>query len=483
MKNTGRNVNTTGCHFPLAVSPRRRAAVSFRSSAPRSRRGVALLLVMVTLVVCSILTAGFLSSQGTSIGIARNERDAEKARAIAQSGLELCTWLIKNRSDWRTAMSPGTWLNNYAIGEGTVNVAAASGDGTSSFNNDTTQPAVLTAVGSYGSRIFTLTATLGPTGGGTVFRGGNYTIGAIAQGASGGGGSSRIDSYNSSIANYSIVIPGLSAVFGNNFNASPALAIYGTSLYTGSFVVSKGGNPASAVFASILINGPSSISQATQTYTPGSIVLPNLTGLVYQGEMNRTFGSTTFSTPGIYDTITASGVLFTTNIKIGASGTYHITGNVSLNSLSALVINSGVKAAIVVDGNVTLSSSGAISLASSATLTLYVAGSVTLSNTTSINSSGNTANFTLLGTRNNSSIQLKNSALVYGAIYAPTASVTFDNTSQFFGAIIAKDLTLLSASQFHHDLALQTKRIDNITGGSAPQGTANYNLTILSSGH
>src|ERR1044071_7832729 len=96
-----------------------------RTRTPKNHpRGIALLLVMVCLVVCSILTAGFLSSQGTSIGIARNERDAEKARGVAQSGIELCYWLIKNRTDWRTAMSPGTWLSNFAIGEGTVTLTA-----------------------------------------------------------------------------------------------------------------------------------------------------------------------------------------------------------------------------------------------------------------------------------------------------------------------------------------------------------------------
>src|SRR5438105_1743881 len=87
---------------------------------PLKRRGMALVLVMVGMIVCTILTAGDLSSQGTSIGIARNERDASKCRGIAQTGIDMCYWLIRNRSDWRETMPIGTWLNNVAIGEGTV---------------------------------------------------------------------------------------------------------------------------------------------------------------------------------------------------------------------------------------------------------------------------------------------------------------------------------------------------------------------------
>src|SRR3954447_11789191 len=87
------------------------------------RRGMALLLVMIGLIVCTILTAGFLASQGTSIGIARNERDASKSRDIAQTGIDMCYWLIKNRSDWRSGITPGSaWLSNSPVGDGTVTV-------------------------------------------------------------------------------------------------------------------------------------------------------------------------------------------------------------------------------------------------------------------------------------------------------------------------------------------------------------------------
>src|ERR1043165_4911153 len=150
----------------------------------RNNRGMALLLVMIGMVVCTILTAGFLSTQGTSIGIARNERDASKCRAIAQTGIDMCYWLIRNKSDWRTTMSPGSWLSSVPIGDGTVTVTVTDGDSTGSFSDDTTQAVVVTSTGTYDNRTFTLVATIKPTGGGTVFYNGNFINGTISVGNS-----------------------------------------------------------------------------------------------------------------------------------------------------------------------------------------------------------------------------------------------------------------------------------------------------------
>src|ERR1041384_5080051 len=126
---------------------RRLAAV--RSRSPRRRRGAALLLVMIAMIVCSILPAGFLATQGTSIGISRNERDASKCRALAQAGIDLCYWLARKKYHWREPMSPGTWLNTLPLGDGAVTVSAADADGTNNFADDPTQAVNLTSTGSY----------------------------------------------------------------------------------------------------------------------------------------------------------------------------------------------------------------------------------------------------------------------------------------------------------------------------------------------
>ncbi len=146
---------------------------------------------------------------------------------------------------------------------------------------------------------------------------------------------------------------------------------------------------------------------------------------------------------------------------------------------TTIKIDDGAAVTIVVNGNTTLS--GTVQFKSTGSLTIYAGGSVTASGAR-LNSSGSTASFQLLGTSTCSSIQLNSGTVMSGAIYAPQASVAIQTgTSKLFGAVIAHDLTVKNTSQFHFDQALQTLRIDNLTGGSAPAGTADYSVSIAGS--
>ena len=68
--------------------------------ARRRCRGMALLLVMIGMIVCSILTAGFLSTQGTSLGIARNERDAYLKECAAHFARNMETVVRRDPFQW-----------------------------------------------------------------------------------------------------------------------------------------------------------------------------------------------------------------------------------------------------------------------------------------------------------------------------------------------------------------------------------------------
>jgi Tfp pilus assembly protein PilX len=446
---------------------------------PRRKRGVALLLVMIGLVVCSLLTAGFLSSQGTAIGIARNERDAEKARALSQSGIEMCYWLIKNRTDWRTALSPGTWINAAAVGDGTVTVTAASGDGTATFYNDTTQPVILTSTGTINGRSFTLTASIGPTGGGTVFRGGNFCKGRIIMGTNDLIGSSVIDSYDSSVSAYNSLFPGSNAVFGTNMSGDWGLVCFFLSTYKGSFIGGSKQNLSTTAYSTFNGLGPSSTTLNTQPFTIGKVTPPNTAGLTARGAYSRT-SSASLTLPGKYDsfTLNPNGIIATT-VTITTSGIYYISGNLTINSLAHLTVATGVNATIVVDGSATLA--GTIRCSGTGTCTLYVGGPVTLNGSGSMNFFGqNTSNFTLF-TTGSDDVTLNSTSQIWGAVYAPRSSVSMQSSSRMYGAIMCKDLTMQGTSAFHFDENLKNKRIDNITEGSAPAGTANYSVTITGS--
>ncbi|HVX85327.1 MAG TPA: hypothetical protein VH253_11135 [Phycisphaerae bacterium] len=445
------------------TSDRQVPGASIRAGAPRRRRrGVAMLLVMVGLVVCSILVAGFLSTQGTSIGIAHNERDAEVARNYAQSGIDMCYWLIVNRSDWRTGMAPGPWLSGYPVGSGTVSVTAADGDGTGTFADDPTQPVILTSTGTCNGRSFTLSASVTPTGGGTVFRGGSFTLGQLIL-----HNTAAIDSFNSSVAPYNILFPGSNALFSSNYSGSGALTMDGLSLFRGSFI----GGPTSllgSIVQSILgLLIPTSVSTESQLYIPGRIVPPNTTGLT-------TYGAKTMLTNGPLAAGEYTSVSNTKVMMLNTSGTYHITGNL-VSSAGSISVPDGVNAVVEVDGNTSL---GAINVSGAGTLTLYVSGTSTLA--ASVNVAGGAANFRIFGMNTATNITLKGTGTsVTGVIFAPQASLYLTDSAKLFGSAIAHDITADKTSAIHYDEAMKDVRIDNITSGSAPAGTADYVVTRL----
>ena len=342
---------------------------------PRSRRGMALLMVMIGLIVCSILTAGFLSTQGTSIGIARNERDASKCRGLAQTGIDMCYWQIRNRSDWREAMSPGTWLNNVPVGDGTVSVSVADGAGNAAFSTDPTQAAVVTATGTYDNRTFTLTATIRPTGGGTVYANGNFVAGNIQLGSD-LLTAATIDSYNSSVGSYGGSNIGSNGSFTSDSNLVGALVIYFPSVFKGTYTASPTSLLGSVLSLLGLASAPTAMSNASELRTPGSVVMPNTTGIPYIGSLSYSNGGgQNLSTPGQYDQISISN----TQVTINKSGIYHVTGNVTCANTgsSTLSVQDGKSVVLIVDGNVTLNKT--CSLGPTGQLAIYCNGSVSIS--------------------------------------------------------------------------------------------------------
>jgi Tfp pilus assembly protein PilX len=438
-------------------------SLRFTPRLARRRRGVALLLVMVGLVVCTLLVAGFLSTQGTSIGIARNERDAQRSRNCAQSGIDLCYWLIQNRSDWRTAMTPGTWLNNAAVGDGTVTVTAADGDNSGSFSDDPTASVILTAVGISNNRSFTLTCRVSPTGGGTVFRGGSFALGQLIM-----HNSALIDSFDSSVAPYNILFPGSNALFGTNSTQSGALTMDGLASFRGSFVGGPGALVGNLINALLGLLIPTSVSSASQTYIPGRVIPPNTTGLP-QYAAKIVSGSPTTNvpiSPGEYPSINvASG-----NLVLG-TGTFRVTGN--LTSISNINVSPGANAVLEVDG--VLSSTGKIQVPANSSLALYFGNTATLSGT--LSSTSGAANFKIFGLSTAPTLTLKGTTTAATAvIFAPQTSFYMTDSAKLYGAVIAKDFTADKNAAFHFDENTKSIRIDNITGGSAPTGTADYIL-------
>ena len=135
-----------------------------RRSVP-SRRGIALVLVMIAVAVATILSLTFVIAQGTSHGIAQNVQHHAQARHIAESGLAMTIVHVQNTLDWRTVHPNGQWVVDEAFAGGSFSVTGADGDetgGDGDLTDDPTDPLLLRIVGSYQGATHIVQAVLTP---------------------------------------------------------------------------------------------------------------------------------------------------------------------------------------------------------------------------------------------------------------------------------------------------------------------------------
>jgi hypothetical protein len=400
---------------------------------------------------------------------------------MAQSGIDMCYWLIRNKTDWRQTMPVGKWLQNLPVGDGAVSVSVD--DDSHCFTDDPACPVTISATGAYDNRTFTLSATVRPTGGGTVFKNGNFIAGAIALGNSDLVTAAIIDSYNSSLAPYNAYLPGFNASFASNTTTNGGLKCYYPSFFCGSYSSAPAANLSNVIQLLGGDPGPIATSRALETRNPGKVIFPNTAGLNHYpavsspGAMWPRF----VSQPGTYGELSVSGG---GTITIMGSGPIEITSNITLGNAanSALNIKEGVAANVIVHGNIIINPSCKITLLDGVSqLNLYVDGNVTL-NGGSINGSGKTSQVVLFGGDEGGTIQINNNTGCFcGSIYAPQHDVIMQtNSPKFFGALVAKSLTLKNGAAFHFDESLRSLKLDQITGGSAPAGTPDYTISINS---
>lgn len=87
---------------------------------PKQRRGIALMLVMVAILVTGAMAVAYFGSRDNSIAISRNVEASTRARVVAESGLDLAVAILQTDADWRTGHVEGVLLSEYAITGGTI---------------------------------------------------------------------------------------------------------------------------------------------------------------------------------------------------------------------------------------------------------------------------------------------------------------------------------------------------------------------------
>lgn len=88
----------------------------------RHDRGVALLLVLVTMATATTLTIGWLATQDNATLIGRNVVATAEARSVASSGLDLAVSVMQTETQWRTMHQSGMLFESIRLGGGTVDL-------------------------------------------------------------------------------------------------------------------------------------------------------------------------------------------------------------------------------------------------------------------------------------------------------------------------------------------------------------------------
>ncbi len=149
----------------------------------------------------------------------------------------------------------------------------------------------------------------------------------------------------------------------------------------------------------------------------------------------------------------------TVTLRPDDSGKYT---DITLGNSAVLEIDNG-DVVIHVTGDVAMSNNSQIQIREDSSLTLYIDGNITGLNNAAINNEAHIpANFKmfLIG-QNEQTIEFKNNADIYGAIYAPNADIVFENNTNFHGSITADSITMKNNADFYYDTALQDGKVDD----------------------
>ncbi len=89
------------------------------------RRGLAMMLVLLSVSMATILAVGYLTSRDNSIVIGQNIESAITARWAALSALETGVAILETEVDWRTFDPQGILLSNYPLAGASIRLIVA----------------------------------------------------------------------------------------------------------------------------------------------------------------------------------------------------------------------------------------------------------------------------------------------------------------------------------------------------------------------
>lgn len=372
------------------------------------KSGFAIMLVLLALVVLSLVGVGLLSLGMNRRIAAIRSSDEIEARCAADAGLIKALYEINEQLRADT-------MNNDALPE-VINEALPNCNSVFSYTvaGDLDSGYTINSVGNSSLAQKNVSCTLQLEGPFEFAIFANEQI-DLKNGAT-------VDWYNYDADDGNLKV-------GTNSTGSDKIELKNGSVVNGDINVGVGGDPDVVIknTGGTIVGEASALPR--RNYLPPVTVPQWVEDLPYSGDVEN---STTITSSGKYG-----------SIDLGNSDVITIDGSVTL----------------YVTDDITLDNSAELQIAGTnpdAYLVLYLGGNFEGKNGGTINNgTAEPKKLKIFGLNTCEDIRLKNGGVFYGAIYAPDAVVTFDNSTSAYGSVVADSFVQMNSAPFMYDASLR----------------------------
>ncbi len=364
---------------------------------------------------------------------------------LAETGMEEALWSLNKNSwsDWSLSGTTATkTIGGFAFDNGatgSINLTVTNYNGSLSANRTVTVTGTVTqADGKVLTRTLTSESVKAPLFVNAIAA----TTGRVRFRSAG-----TVDSYDSSLGEFTDQTPGFSAVVSSGSTSTSTVPVQLTNAQIKGYV------------SSYWESGPS-FSTSARLMGPST---PNTT------KIDTSRLSTSPYQP-VFEEVLPTGSGFTlpgSSAIIGTAGattpTTYYASDIDLKSSQTLTVDGPV--VIRVYGDVFISDTARIRVTANGSLRLHFGGDLGIGGFGIQNDTRLPRNVILISTFNPyDTFSVSTAAAFYGVIYTPNSSLTVSSSLAFYGAIVAKSVSFSTSASpaFHYDLALRKVNFDGL---------------------
>ena len=425
-----------------------------------SERGAALLAALCLAAVLAISLASYVAVCYRSLQMSTRNVNSTRGVELAEVGMEEALWAL-NKNDWSgwtisgttaTKTVTGFTYDNGATGAVTATVTNYDGSGAGSRTVTVTGTTTLND-GTSTSRTLTSSSSQMPLFVNAVAG----TTGKVKFKVAG-----TVDSYNSSLGDYSTQTPTYSAILSSGSTSTTSAGVQLTNAQVKGYAALLNQSAGSFNSTSATLHGPTTPGAtkidddriSTSPYQPlfeekvptgASTLLPSGTA---------TIGTAGASTPTLYTA---------TIVALAGSDILTVDGPVTL----------------VVSGDLTIANSAKIVITANGSLDIHLGGDLSIKGNGIQNDTKLPRKLALIAKADNvyDALEMTNTTPFYGVIYTPYNSITIGSAQTIYGAIVAKSVTFNVSPVIHYDLDLRDSTRGVFAGLITPYAVADWRET------